>query len=268
MLNKVTDLSKSAIYLNFYRLKDALNKSESPKEETIRGYIQEVKEKGYVVIENYYSREQCERVTAEIDRLIEAYKDKIWVDEFEADHRIYGANRISDIVREYHEDPFLRDMVKSFHESECEYYFTLAGRIEASGQNLGSGGGWHRDSVHMKQFKSLMYLTDVDEEHGPFQYLRGTQHEQSIYNTIQKSGIQFGQNRLSQENVDRIMATGDYQLDTLTGKAGSLVLVDTFGIHRGMPIQKGVRYALTNYFYAKHLFSDLLRDKFSKLLVA
>ena len=38
--------------------------------------------------------------------------------------------------------------------------------------------------------------------------------------------------------------------------AGTLILLDTSYIHRGKPLKKNVRYALTNYFYPKKIFSD------------
>ena len=35
----------------------------------------------------------------------------------------------------------------------------------------------------------------------------------------------------------------------ITGKAGTLIIVDTSLIHRGRPLKNGKRYALTNYYY-------------------
>jgi hypothetical protein len=42
-------------------------------------------------------------------------------------------------------------------------------------------------------------------------------------------------------------------------------LVDTRGIHRGMPIKTGNRYALTNYFSALHRKDDF-QDYFGKMI--
>ena len=48
-------------------------------------------------------------------------------------------------------------------------------------------------------------------------------------------------------------------------KAGTLILVDTSSIHRGMPIIAGVRYALTNYFYPKRLIDQELFKQFAPI---
>ena len=41
--------------------------------------------------------------------------------------------------------------------------------MQFSEGNLGSGSGWHRDSLGF-QFKAMVYLNDVDESTGPFEY--------------------------------------------------------------------------------------------------
>lgn len=219
-------------------------------------YLNEIREKGYAVVENYYSKEECEAVIKEIDRLFAEYPQYQWKDPYDADHRIYGANRISPIIRKFYDDPFLNKMASAFNEMETINNHTLVGRIEAKEKNIGSGQGWHRDSVSPYQFKSLMYLTDVDADHGPFEYLEGTHKISSLFHGIWKVGTKQKQYRITEEEIDGFVKTGKYKRSVLTGKAGTLVLVNTFGIHRGTPINKGVRYALTNYFYNKFGLKD------------
>ncbi len=60
------------------------------------------------------------------------------------------------------------------------------------------------------------------------------------------------QSSFLQEKVDKIIENDPDRLKTLTGKAGTLVLVDTSIIHRGIPVKNGIRYALTNYFLKNH----------------
>lgn len=42
----------------------------------------------------------------------------------------------------------------------------MANKVSYTDKNLGSGGGWHRDTVTRRQLKFLMYLNDVDENAG------------------------------------------------------------------------------------------------------
>ena len=53
--------------------------------------------------------------------------------------------------------------------------------------------------------------------------------------------------RFNEEEVRKMEEYSNENIQTLTGKAGTLILVDTRGIHRGKPIEEGERYALTNY---------------------
>ena len=48
---------------------------------------------------------------------------------------------------------------------------TMANRVTFSSNNNGSGNGWHKDA-YRKQFKSILYLNNVDNNNGPFQLLK------------------------------------------------------------------------------------------------
>ena len=47
--------------------------------------------------------------------------------------------------------------------------------------NLGSGGGWHRDSIH-KEYKAIVYLKDVDENSGNLQIIKKSNNYNSLLN--------------------------------------------------------------------------------------
>lgn len=268
MIEKASHLSKSALYLSYYRLQNLLHQKAPSFDEMLKAHQAEVHQKGYVVIEGYLDEALCAQIREEIDQIIEAHPATVWADKEGADHRIFGAERVSDAIRtHFYENEFLRQAIEGFYRAPTDFYLSMANRISAREENLGSGGGWHRDSVHSKQFKSIIYLNDVSEQGGPFQYLAGTQDYDSIYKTINQAGIGFAQNRFSEEEIETIAHLGDYQLVDLTAPAGSLILTDTFGIHRGRPIEAGTRYALTNYFFPEHMMNDKFRQKFEVLMI-
>ena len=51
------------------------------------------------------------------------------------------------------------------------FAMNMANRVTFSSNNNGSGNGWHKDA-YRKQFKSLLYLNNVDNNNGPFQLLK------------------------------------------------------------------------------------------------
>ena len=72
--------------------------------------------------------------------------------------------------------------------------------------------------------------------------------------------------RFNQKTVEKIIKDEPERLKTLTGKAGTVVLVDTSTIHRGTPLKNGVRYALTNYFFENSQINSHLVEHFSPLV--
>lgn len=119
--------------------------------------------------------------------------------------------------------------------------FTLGAKLEHADGNSGSGGGWHRDHPNMKQSKSILYLTDVTEENGPFQYIEGSHKSFNGYKDSYKYELDPLQQRFEDEEIQKLLEKEPQRLKTLTCKAGSVILTDTRGIHRGMPIKTGER---------------------------
>ena len=86
--------------------------------------------------------------------------EKEYSETFDTDQRIFGIEKISKL----HNDLFATNhMIKrvgaAVVNSELYLQCTMAGKLYYKNGNLGSGGGWHRDSFS-RQFKSIVYLTD------------------------------------------------------------------------------------------------------------
>ena len=118
-----------------------------------------------------------------------------------------------------------------------EYFFTLANQVIPKPGCKGSGGGWHRDTAQERQFKSILYVVDVDETTGPFEYVPKSHHVRSIVGTILNSGVRFGQYQFTEDEIQRDSGRMPHEARArLTAKAGTVVLADTSGLHRGNPI--------------------------------
>lgn len=218
---------------------------------------------GYVIIPDYYPPERCTLLRAEIDRIMAEQSDVVRKDPFDADYRIYGAERASAAIAAYHDDPFLREVGEAYHGGALVNFATLAGRITARAGNLGSGQGWHRDAFHF-QFKTMLYLSDVGPANGPFEILAGSHRAFDVFvDTIRGRLDAPPQTRLTEAQIERLTAGRTRRLKTLTAGAGTLIIFDSSTIHRGAPIADGVRYALTNYYYTPEQISPSMIEKFS-----
>ena len=213
---------------------------------------------GVHCIPNFFSKIECHTLISEIDRVLSDYNQHMLVDDEQSDHRLFGADRVSVPIQSFWEHPTLRNYTQSYlgYRSFSPHIqgFTLAARLNYTPKNLGSGGGWHRDTIYDKQFKAIVYLTDVDESNGPFQYISGTHTLKSKYDLIKRYQFTHEHNRVTHKDAITMSEDPNYPLQTFPGKAGTVILADTSGIHRGKPIESGTRYALTNYYIQKPLF--------------
>ena len=211
--------------------------------------LEDLKREGIVLLPAHFSAAQVAAFRDEIDRWYEHKPDLLWTDAQSSDQRLFGIERFSEVIRHgFYEDGFVAETGYRYMHSRRETGFVLAGRIRFIEGNVGSGGGWHRDSATRPQFKALLYLSDVDESNGPFEYLAGSHLKQAIRQAAREVDPAFGPARIPDAAVaalERRLAPGTRR--TVTGPAGSLVLVDTRGVHRGAPLKAGMRYALTRY---------------------
>lgn len=233
--------------------------------------MKEVREKGFFVVENFLSTSECDRCRKEVDEVFEKHHDKLWIGDKEADKRVFGIEKVSALIsNKFYNDDFITQARENYYSLKDEFIVgcTMANKIIPIEGNLGSGGGWHRDSVNVKQFKSILYLSDVGPNNGPFQYLEGTQYKKTVIDGIIKHQFQHNHNRFSEKEIEKLLAEKKYPLHTFTGKAGTLLLVDTSGIHRGKPIYEKHRYALTNYYWiSKKKGGKGMYDKVEEMLL-
>ncbi len=233
--------------------------------EQAQSWLQEVRRTGLCVVEGFYDAAQCAQLRAEIDRLIETYPQAVHHKSGGADLRIFGAETASEAIRQFSDDPVLLESAGAMLGRGARPAVTLAARIQATQSNIGSGDGWHRDSF-FDQFKAIVYLSDVEPENGPFQYVLGSHTFGSKITDAASAGISAATTRVDDAQAEALIAAAPERNRIVTGPAGSLVLADTSGIHRGMPLEAGSRYALTNYYFGDHHITDGLLDHFKPVL--
>ena len=109
-----------------------------------------------------------------------------------------------------------------------------------------SGAGWHRDN-HPCQFKALMYLSNVTNKNGNFQFLTCSNTKQIGHPKPRSPSYNT---RFSDETIELLIKNNtNIKLHDIVGNKGTIVLVDTTYIHRGNIIKSGERKAITQYFF-------------------
>ena len=158
------------------------------------------------------------------------------------------------IAQEYLQQPVIMD--------EVACWWTTTKKAEDADLNAQM---FHQDRDRLSFLKFFIYLTDVTPETGPHVYLRGSHRK--IPNSLRFDG------RVTDDSVKRAGLWHDVR--ELTGPAGTLMAVDTIGLHKGKTPIDGDRLALENEFstslfgttYKQPSFtpSPLVRERFADM---
>jgi hypothetical protein len=211
--------------------------------------LDELKRNGISIVPNYLSKETVSKYKKLIDGYLDSDNVNVWRDEQGADERLYFINEIDADFKTYYETPYFREILKEYTGISNPEGMLLAGKIKAVSGNVGSGGGWHRDSVFTHQFKSICYLSDVSHGNGPFMYIKESHNKWKILSSYCKKILKPGASRFTDSEIKNYVSITKQEVVEVVASAGSLVFADTKGIHRGKPIEEGERYVIFCYFW-------------------
>lgn len=212
-------------------------------------YLQTLFEDGVAVIPNFFSEEQCNEMINSFENIDEKYTKY-----YENDKRIFGIEKLSEVHKKlFHDEKFFKEIGEAYLGDELVLQTTMAAKIvPQENQKYGSGGGWHRDSFS-RQFKAIAYLDDVQIENGPFMYIKGSHTLANIKKVLfkLKNHIPISSFRYTNDEIEECCKILNKEITYFTAPKGTLILADIRGLHTGMPIKEGHRYAIFNYYIAK-----------------
>jgi hypothetical protein len=129
---------------------------------------------------------------------------------------------------------------------------------------------WHRDYNDRRLVKVFLYLNDVGELNGPFEYLSGSHGQGPLGRMFNRTGpdgmrlypdgkeieeflkpvplIKLNEVPEQDRHGSRAPWAGKPSRVLCTGPAGSLIFADTFGLHRGGYVQEGHRNLIMTTF--------------------
>ena len=106
---------------------------------------------------------------------------------------------------------------------------------------------WHFDMDRPKWLKVFVYLTDVGPENGPHSFIEGTHRRFGIPFALRSRGYA----RLTDYEISKHFTKE--RIVELIGKRGTVIVEDTRGLHKGVPVITGDRLIL-QFEYCTSLF--------------
>jgi len=194
-----------------------------------------LKEKGIYVLPNFLSETHCNSIISKFLDITD--KSNVSND----DTRVFYAEKLIDEMDLVLKNTQLNGLIKSYIGPFAKKSTMINNTIYRDG-GLGSGGGWHRDSALRRQLKFILYLSNVELSNGPFEYIEGSHKRASKILLSKEKGL-----KLRTQRFDTLPKS--LHSKPILGKKGTLIIVDTSGLHRGMPVLEGERFALTEYIF-------------------
>jgi hypothetical protein len=209
-----------------------------------------IKSFGVVILHNYYNAEIVTKIINEYNRVFDQYDGKIEIlkdkEDCSNDERIFYCETYSEYIKNNFSDDELFTSIAIKYNPQLNKK-TLINKVNyEEGRITNSGAGWHRDNHHC-QFKTFMYLSDVNEKNGCFQWITNSSMKFIGYPSPRTKSYNT---RFHDETIEKIIKTNDQcNLVEVYGEKGTVILADTTYIHRGKIIEEGERKAITQYYF-------------------
>lgn len=224
----------------------------APPESALKNnHVADLFNQGFSQIDGFLTEDDCE-ICVEFLRTLETKNPDAG---YEYDRRFWIHDRIADKIpasmRNFMDSPLLKRIAESYLGKAVSNEVMLANIVRHNGANLGSGNGWHRDGTR-PGVKAIVYLVDVTPENGALTIVRESFKKRDILSDSAAHGLnQFDVTLRGEgynERIDTLLAKAPERRKSFTGRRGTCFLFETRGLHRGLPVQSGERYALTNYY--------------------
>jgi hypothetical protein len=216
-----------------------------------RQALADLRRDGYAVVPGYWDRERALEIGRRAEQELDAGVDRdyesggylrFWDDRSydQGVRRLYHVDKVLPEVAEFRHDPFAIDVATAYYGVPFHSAMLVFQHNTRSNHDTRF---YHVDGF-AREFKSFMYLDDVDTGNGPFTYIPGT--HRSHLRRLRKQLVGNREGSPTSFHADDIKGALDREVQ-ITGSAGTLILADVRGLHRGSPQRDGSRSVLVNY---------------------
>jgi hypothetical protein len=248
-------LKANRVYHDLSALRDRLESRPDPSRSTRPDLVEGLMRDGVVSIEGFATPLQVKACRDELDPIFERVRaeQRAKPGDLPAQQKFYNrlvqADELAPSSAFFYKSPLIWDVVRAYMSPRAESYRREAElrcdlRSEISPEDLFHFDTWHPN------VKAFLYLTDVDDSCGPFRYLVGS-HRPAAWRRkreieFESEGWDGSWGHFFPGEVDYLKRTHGFEERVYAAKAGTLIIGDYRGLHRGTPLQVGGRRVLLN----------------------
>ncbi len=214
--------------------------------------LKELDREGIVVIPDFFPKEECDRMLAELDGYFNKVKDGTFEGSYQYNHeQLIRISFVDEWAKETHpffKHPWFDEIAKAYIDPRAFSYRREA-ELRDNVNEIQQADTYHFDDWRVR-FKFFLYLTDVEMENAPFTFLTRTH---KMFKGRRKKDIEYerdGENgaygHFHPQEVRELRRHLECEEIVCTGKAGTLIIADFRGLHKGTPLKAGRRVLLNS----------------------
>ena len=169
-----------------------------------------------------------------------------------ANERIYHADCFSEQAGLFRHHALLKGIGSDYYGPPHSVHLCLYERHRPNDIPV---RGFHLDTFELSTFKVMLYLNDVTEKDGPTSYVIGTHNDadlrhqkEHVWGAAASAGDPSGRKHPTNFTDDELGPRLLKHVEVI-GPRGTIVLFDTWGVHKGVsPAPGGERHVLVNYY--------------------
>lgn len=191
-----------------------------------------LRENGYYTIERFLAPDRVDRIVDELRRCNTQFLFPHW----EVHQNIASrCPTIADLMV----DEFLLDVASLYIRARARLIYYTAWNTHPTGERATGTDSYHSDRTDLNFLVFFFYLTDVDEESGPHEFVSGSHR-----NRPRECGRWWASlgHRIDERAVRNYFPPEAFRRFCLP--KGSLIIEDTYGVHRGTPARTKPRTML------------------------
>lgn len=224
---------------------------------------------GISFVENFLSRKKIESIKNEVEPILKKLikfplkQVRFYRNVNEGLFRIYKITKNCPSTRIFFNSPLIRTISKFYISQNTSFYQDMAEIRQAitvpPSSLKGSSDNFHFDDWRIR-LKFFLLLEDITPDRSPLQYVKGSHKinkyamELDLFCNGRSGKYGFYKN----EEVKKLLKKNKLKITMCTGKKGTLIIVNTGGLHKGTPLidKKHPRIQLG-------LYSDLRKIKWN-----